>query len=173
MKLGRQLFVLALALVIATPVLAQKKAAKKAPPKSPAAQQIERTTKGMTISDDQKAKFDAIKKECGPMLMELMKKRAGILTPEQNKAYAEARKAAEAEGKKGKELQAAAEAAWKLTDEQKAKMAEVNKETAKAYKELQKEIMDVLTPEQKEQLKKAQPKKAAKYRIRFFMRNRP
>jgi hypothetical protein len=161
MKMRRQLFVLVMALVIASPILAveKKKAAKKAPA-CPAAQAVERMTKGMTISDEQKAKFDPIKKEFGPKLVALQKKRAAILKPEQQKAYNDARKAAEAEGKKGKELQAAAVAAMNLTDEQKPKLAEVDKETAQAYKELQKEIMDVLTPEQKEQIKKAAKKPA-------------
>jgi len=41
-----------------------------------------------------------------------------------------------------------------LTDEQKAKMAEASKEMGELIKELHVKTMAVLTPEQKEQLKK-------------------
>lgn len=162
MKMGRQLFVLVMALVIATPLLAQKPkeaAAKKAPP-CPAAQRIEQWTKGLSLTDEQKAKLDPVKKEFGPKLMDLMKKREAIFTAEQKQARGEALKAAAKEGKKGADLYAAGTAAVTLSEEQKAKMAEVRKEIGPVEKDLRAALMDVLTPEQKEQIKKAAKKPA-------------
>ena len=163
MKTGRRVFVLVMALLIATPLLAQrpKKAAKKAPP-CPAAQRLEQWTKGLSLTDEQKTKLDPVKKEFGPKLMDLMKKREAVFTPEQKQARAEALKAAAKEGKKGRDLYAAGDAAVTLSDEQKAKTAEIRKESGQVEKDLRAALMDVLTPEQKDQLKKAQPKKAPK-----------
>jgi hypothetical protein len=160
MKTGRRVLVLALALVIASPVLAAEKKKTAKAPKCPAQAAIERMTKDMTISPEQKTKFEAIQKEFGPKLMEGMKKRNEVIKPEQQAKYSEARKTAEAAGKKGKELKDAVEAAMGLDADQKAKLAEIEKENRKLYSELQKAAMEVLTPEQKDQLKKAAKKPA-------------
>lgn len=156
MKTARAMLFLALALLIASPLWAEgpkkKKAVKKAPP-CPAAQQIERMLQGLTIADDQKAKLEAIAKEYGPKLMEMMKE-TDVLTPEQKKARAEAAKAAKEAGKKGKEAQAAIDEAVKLTDDQKAKQAEAKKKMGPLQKELREKVMAVLNDDQKEQLKK-------------------
>jgi Spy/CpxP family protein refolding chaperone len=154
---------LVVAVAVALPLLAaeKKKAAKKAP-KCPAAAYCEMLLKGITVTDDQKAKLGEFQKEFGPQLAAVDKKRGTILTPEQAKAGAEARKAALAEGKKGKDLEKAVADAIKPNDEQKAKLAEVRKERGALEKALREKITSVLTAEQKEQLKKAAPKKAAK-----------
>lgn len=84
-------------------------------------------------------KVEALAKEYGPKLAEARK---GL--GDAQKAMAEARKAAAADGKKGKDLQAAVEAAVNLTDEQKAALA--------SSQELQKKftaaVAKLLTPEQ-------------------------
>ena len=123
-----------------------------------------RVTAGLTLTAEQKAKMDELCKDLGPKLMTIMKK-MDTLTPEQKKAQAEAMKAARDAGKKGKEAADAVAAALKLTDEQKAKQAEMRKEMAPLEKELREKVMAVLTSEQKEQLKKKAEgaKKAAKY----------
>ena len=145
---------MALALVIASAVVAaEKKAQKKAPP-CPAAQRVERLTAGLTLTAEQKAQFAPICKELGPKFKDAMKK-GDVLTPEQKKARGEAEKAAKAAGKTAKETAEAVAAAVMLTDEQKAKQAEVRKEMAPLEKELRDKVMAVLTPEQQEQLKKA------------------
>jgi len=144
-------------------------AEKKAPP-CPAAQRIERMTQGLTLTDDQKAKFAELAKEFGPKLMDAMKK-TDVLTPEQKKAQADARKAAKEAGKQGKELTEAVMAATKITDDQKAKQAEARKEMSALEKGFAEKARAVLTPEQKDELKKkadearkkaAEAKKAAK-----------
>jgi Spy/CpxP family protein refolding chaperone len=140
----------------------EAKAEKKAPP-SPAAERIKRITAGLTLTDDQKAKLDATGKECDPEFVEMGKK-WDVFTPEQKKARNEAFKAAKAAGKTGKDLNAAADAAVTLTDDQKATLADARKEMGSLEKQLREKVMCVLTPAQKEQLKAAQPgkKKEAK-----------
>lgn len=147
------LAILTLLLAGAAPA-ADHKAEKKTPP-CPAAQRIEKWTQGMTITDEQKAKFEPLCKEFGPKMMDVMKRSLDVLTPEQKKAQPEAFKAAKDAGKKGKELGEAVNAALKLTDEQKTQRAALNKEMSGLEKELRTKVMDVLTPEQQEQLKKA------------------
>ena len=71
------------------------------------------------------------------------------LTADQKKARAEAIKKAKAEGKKGKELKAAADAAAALSDEQK----EALKKVGAAMKAYRVAILAVLTDEQKASLK--------------------
>jgi hypothetical protein len=164
MRIARTLAMLALALVVACPALAadKKGKAKKEPP-CPADQRITRWTEGMQITDAQKATFAELKKEYGPKLMEAMKKMP-VLTAEQNKAKADAQKAAKDAGKKPAEIMAAANAAVKLTDEQKAAQAEARKALAPLEKELREKVTAALTDAQKEELKKKFPeaKKKAK-----------
>jgi Spy/CpxP family protein refolding chaperone len=109
--------------------------------------------KGLNLSADQKAQIDALKKQYQPKLNE-GKLLESILTPEQKKARREAAQAAKAAGKSRKEIQQAAAAAVTLTPEQKAKLAEAKKQLGPIYRELREKIIDVLTPEQQEQVKK-------------------
>jgi len=161
MRTARVVVTLAVALLIATPLFAgEKKAKKKAPPpKCPAADRIERMVQGLDVTAEQKAKFAEFAKEFGPKLMECMKK-MDVMTPEQKKAAAEASKKAKAEGKTGKELNQAVAEAVKLTDEQKEKQAEARKVMQPLEKELRAKVMDVLTPEQQAKVKEKM--KAAK-----------
>jgi hypothetical protein len=66
------------------------------------------------------------------------------LTPEQRTAQREARAKAQADGKKGKEMQAAIAEAMKLTDEQKESRAKLRKLQA----DVRKQVIAVLSPEQ-------------------------
>lgn len=110
--------------------------------------------KGLNLTDEQKTKVEALKKEYGPKFKEGSQGMDGILTDEQKKAREEAVKAAKEAGKKGPEVWEAAKAAVKLTDEQKAKMAENRKAAEALHKQFREKLMEILTPEQKEQLKK-------------------
>ncbi len=107
-----------------------------------------------TFSDEQKEKIALLNKEFGPKLVEFAKKRASILSPEQKKAQAEARKAATEAGKKGKELQEAVKAAMKLTDVQKKQLAELAKVTAPLNKTIREKVLALLTDEQKAKIPK-------------------
>lgn len=110
---------------------------------------------GVNLTDDQKAKVEAVKQEYGAKFKEDRGKIDSILTEAQRKARDEAVKAARAAGKRGEEVWTAAKAAVTLTDEQKAKMAEVRKGGEALRKEAHEKIMAILTTEQKEQLKKS------------------
>ncbi|MGO8744995.1 MAG: YfdX family protein [Thermoguttaceae bacterium] len=91
-----------------------------------------------------------MKKDFAPKLAAAAKD-LHVLTPEQKKACAAARAA----GKTGEEIDQAVDAAVKLTDEQKAKLAAAKKEISALHKDLRQKVLAVLTPEQQKQLKKA------------------
>lgn len=159
MRTVRTVLFLAVALVIASPLVAQekKKPVKKAPP-DPAAAAIERITKPLDLTGEQKEKLKDICKEFSPKFKEAAKK-MDVFTPEQKKARAEAEKEARAAGKKGKEFFEAVAKAVTLTDEQKAQLKEAGKEMGALNKELRAKVEEVLTPEQKEKIKSiAKPK---------------
>ena len=113
-----------------------------------------------TLSDEQKEKIALLDEEFGPKLAEFNKKRSAILSPEQIKAQAEARKAATEAGKKGKELNAAVAAATKATDQQKEQLAELAKEMAPLNKTIREKLLALLTDEQKAKMPKRPAKKA-------------
>jgi Spy/CpxP family protein refolding chaperone len=109
--------------------------------------------RGLNLSDAQKAQVKDVKKDYEPKLKQA---RDSVLTPEQIKAREEALKTAKAAGKKGKEVWQAVEAAMKVTDDQKAKMA---KAVEPLRKEVSEKVMAILTPEQLEKFKQAKPHK--------------
>ena len=124
-------------------------------------QTIDRYLKPVTLTDEQKSKLNALKKECEPKFKEIYAKQE-VLTPEQKKAGEEAKKAAMAEGKKGKELNAAIAAAVKETADQKKQEKEAAQELRALEKELHGKVVDLLTPEQKAKIEAARPKKGEK-----------
>jgi hypothetical protein len=134
---------LALTLAITLPVSAAEKKGRAAPkPFDPAASVLKRLEKA-ELTADQTAK---IKEICGKYCEKLQAAEQKVnLTAEQKTARAEAQKKAQAEGKKGKELQAAVDAAMKLTDEQKAAV----KDAQAIRAEMTKEAFAVLTDDQK------------------------
>lgn len=153
MRIVHIVLILALAVLIVSPALAEKPVVRKPVP-SPAAQFVERMVQGLDLTAEQKDKLKEIAKKCGPEFVAIYKKQREVLTPEQIKAEKEARQEAKAAGKTPKEAEAAVAAALKLTDEQKAKMAEIRNERGALEKELRSEVMNVLTDEQKAELKK-------------------
>jgi Spy/CpxP family protein refolding chaperone len=159
MKAARIALSLVIALVIAGTALADGKGKDKpkADGKGPAkkAQAAFPMLEGLKLTDGQKAKVEALRKEIDTKRAEIQKKMGSILTAEQKKARQDAEKAAKTAGKKGKEFHDAVEAAVKLTDDQKAKMAAAKKEMDGLQKQIRDKIDGILTPEQKEQLKKA------------------
>ncbi len=162
MKTVRTAWALVVALLIASPLLAADK--KKDATKDsgiPYFKQIDRTLKPVTLTDEQKSKLDTLEKEYEPKLKDAYAKQ-DVLSPEQKKAGEEAKKAAKADGKKGKELNAAVAAAQKETDDQKKQEKEANKQRLAVEKELRGKVMDLLTPEQKAQIDTAKGKKSDK-----------
>jgi len=106
------------------------------------------------LSEDQQAKIAVLKKEYAPKFVEVQKKSATIMTPERQKAATAAVKQAIADGKKtNKELQEAINEALKLSKEEQAQLQEINAAGNKLFVEAQKKAREVLTDEQREQLK--------------------
>ena len=109
--------------------------------------------KSIELTADQKTKLDALNKEFGPKLAECRKKAASIITADQKKARAEATKKAKADGKKGKELRAAANTAVAITADQKAQQTECKKAMGALNKEVRTQFAALLTDEQKAKIK--------------------
>jgi Spy/CpxP family protein refolding chaperone len=154
-SVAKNLLMLVLVLVIAAPLAAAEgdKKKKKKPGKRPAAGARIQIPKGIELSDEQKEKVAALKKEYGPKVVAARKKMA--LGKDARKARGEALKKAKADGKKGKELRAAVDAAAPLTDEQKAAQAEMQA----LQKEIRAAVVALLTDEQKAKLPKRGGKK--------------
>jgi len=143
---------LAVVLALALPALAQEKEKKKRG--GPRGDWFTMVARDLNLTDEQKAKVDDLRKELGPKFAEIQKKREGVLTDENKKARDEAVKAARDAGKSPEEAYRAGRNAVKLTDEQIAKMKEIQKEAGALEKDRLEKFKAVLTPEQKEQLEK-------------------
>ena len=153
MRAVRVVLMLAVVLAIALPALAQEKKERRKRG-GPGGDPFALLTRDLNLTDEQKAKVDDLRKELGPKFAELQKKREAIYTPEQKKARDEAMKAARDAGKSPREVFMAGREAVKLTDEQSAKMKEVQKEMGELEKTRMEKFTAILTPEQKEQFEK-------------------
>ncbi|MGB7732049.1 MAG: hypothetical protein WBL72_00005 [Thermoguttaceae bacterium] len=111
--------------------------------------------KDLNLSDDQKTKLAELQKQYAPKLKDLAQTRDNVLTADQKKARQDAIKAARAAGKRGPEVREAIQAAMKLTDAQKAKLADAQKASRTLNKEIMDKVNQVLTPDQQATLKKA------------------
>jgi Spy/CpxP family protein refolding chaperone len=140
-RVASVLLSLLLAAIIAMPLLADdepKKRPKRAPKKpDPAAMILKRLEKA-ELTEEQIAKVKELAAKIPPG-------QEG-LNPEQKKALAEAMKKAKAEGKTREEIEKIRQSVVQLTEEQKAAM----KKAQEARAAVMKEIMGLLTPEQKE-----------------------
>lgn len=157
------LLVLALSALLATSVSAQEKKKKPEGAKGgKAAAAAIKLPPGIELSAEQQAKVEELNKQYGPRLQELAKKSGEILSPEQRKARKEAGDAAKAEGKKGKEVQEAVDAALKLSDEQKKQLDDVQAQQKALQAEIRGKLEEILTAEQKAKLPGAKGAKGAK-----------
>lgn len=155
MKLVSTVLALAVSMVLVGSLSADQE--KKGPdgkhPQRPMAQRWE-MFRGLNLSDDQKAKVAELRKEYALKFKEAWGKVDAVLTEEQKNARTEAMKVAKAAGTEVREAWTKVKEAVKLTDEQKAKMAELRKEGAALRNELREKMVALLTPEQKEKLEK-------------------
>ncbi len=116
--------------------------------------------KEITLTAEQQAKVDEIKKEQGPKVAELTAKVDAVLTAEQKSARKVANAKNKADGKKGKEAKAAVDEAMKLTDDQKKQQSELQPELTKLQQSIKEQINGLLTDEQKTHYKLPKAKKA-------------
>jgi Skp family chaperone for outer membrane proteins len=123
-----------------------------------AATQAFQLPKEITLSTEQQAKMDALKKEYGPKLTELQKKADDLLTPEQKQARKDAFAKVRADKLEGKARREALESALNLTPEQKTKYDAAQKDLQAKTTEVKGKIADFLTAEQKEKAPNLVPK---------------
>lgn len=135
----KTMMLLALAVVIAAPMTAQEKKKKKGEKGGNPLAATVKKVKDAGADEATVGKVEVLAKEYGPKLTEARK---GLGTAQ--KEMADARKAAAADGKKGRDLQAAVDAAVKLTDEQKAAL----KESQEIQQKFNAAVAALLTPEQ-------------------------
>ena len=150
-QIARVVVLLALVALIAAPLAAQerkRKGKRQRDGRRGAAAQLHKKLAQLDLTAEQKDKIKKIVGEFQPKLKEV----TGLvkLTPEQRKAGTEARKKAMEEGKKGKEVREAVTAAMKLSDQQIA----AQKKQQELMRDLNKAIMEVLTPEQMKKFRK-------------------
>lgn len=152
-KFVRLAAALALAAVIALPVLAQekeKKARKNAKGGAPAAiAAVEKKLEGLDLTAEQKTKIKDLATEYAGKMTEPQKTVNSVMTSEVRKAKKDAADKAKAEGKKGKEAKAVVDAAGNLTADAKSKLEAAQKELATLVAGFQKAVGEVLTAEQK------------------------
>ena len=164
----RSVLALGASLLLATAVLAadQEKAQEGGQHRRPAGGGFDvfRILQGLDLSADQKAKLEDLKKELGPKLKEASQKAESILTDDQKKARADAWKAGQEAGKSMEDLRQAVEEALKLTDDQKAKMADARTAMGEVMKEAREKMLEILTPEQKEQVQKKMAERMSQMR---------
>jgi Spy/CpxP family protein refolding chaperone len=146
--------------VVAAKVLATP--AKKAPTQSVA--QCTEQVQGfeglsqLNLTAAQQAKIMELKKEYAPKFKEVRQSRETVLTPAQKQARENvfsAAKAAKAAGKKPADMHKAVAAAVKLSPDQQAKMAKLNKTAMGLRAEVHQKILAILTPQQAAQWTKA------------------
>jgi hypothetical protein len=146
----RTVLSLVIAVLIAAPVCAADKEKKERKKPNPAASILKRLEKA-ELTDEQVAKVKDVAAKIAEKRAEIMK--ATAMTPEQKKARSEAMKKAKAEGKSPKEAMEAVKAAVKLTPEQQKAMDEARACAAA----MMKEVMALLTDEQKAKLGTRKP----------------
>lgn len=104
----------------------------------------------LDLSDEQKEKLKAIREKAGPRMKEVWEKTRAILNEGQIQAAGESLKQARDAGKKGPAVIESLLSALKLTDEQKEKLLKLEQESLAIQREVTKEIVGVLSPEQRE-----------------------
>ncbi len=150
-RFAQALVLCALAVLVAAPVSAQEKKKERRkrsdrPAVAADAQMLQRLEK-IGLTTEQMDKVKAIQAEFKAKLTDVGGD--AKITPEQRQAATKARIDAQAQGKEGKELQELATKAMNLSEEQikaREKMQELRRK-------MDKEIAEVLTPEQREKLK--------------------
>jgi Spy/CpxP family protein refolding chaperone len=118
--------------------------------------------KELDLTDDEMTKIGEIRSEFRPKIVKAMKALEGLLSDEQKKAREEGLKA----GKKRREILES----FKLTDEQKEKVAAVAKEVGALVRDEAEKVRDVLSASQKEQLRELKDERREQVRDRLAQR---
>ncbi len=126
-------------------------------------EQIKSAVEGLDLNDSQKEKLGKIRDDFEAQKNTILAQLGEVLTDDQKQIGKEAM---EKSDKKDRKFFQSVEASLKLTDEQLKKMEPIGKELQKLVGATLKQVLEVLTPEQKEKLqqkigagKKKTPKK--------------
>ncbi|MFQ5734864.1 MAG: hypothetical protein ACE5KM_23260 [Planctomycetaceae bacterium] len=161
-KLARTLLLLTLVAVVAAPAMAadgKKKKKRKKRPRRARIQALNLPKKlRQSLSDEQKKKIAAIRKEYTPKFQALNKKRIEIVSRERLREANKARQQARKDGKKGRALFKAFQEALGLTAQQKEKWQALQKEQRSLSREVRAKIADLLDDEQKKLLRPTRKK---------------
>jgi hypothetical protein len=114
------------------------------------------SVRGVELSDDQQAEADDLRKKYQGQLVELQRQQRSVFTAEQRRARQASLRASRDAGKNAQQTRDAAEAAVKLTDEQRKQLAGIQKEQADLFAKIQGEVRDLLTDQQRTQLQRGQ-----------------
>ncbi len=117
---------------------------------------IHKMLQGVSLTDEQRAKAQRAGRELDSQMSEAVQK-LDVLTEDQKEARNRAAKRAKEAGRSAMEIHDAGEAAVQLTDEQETRLAEAKKEIADLEEELSRQVMSLLTPEQREQARRHRP----------------
>lgn len=107
------------------------------------------TVPGVEFSEEQQAQVDKIKQEFLPKIEETQRKWDGVITDEQQQARRAAFEKARSEGKQGRELFAAADAAVKLSQAQLDERVKIREERTKLLEQVRDQLLALLTDEQR------------------------
>ena len=169
MRTTKVLLALAVVAMLTTGAMAQdaqkKKGRAKLNPVTQVMMRLEKlheSLKKMDLTEDQQKKLATIQTEVGPQMKTAMEKLVGVLGEEKMKAARETAKKAKEAGKTSRQVAVAVEAALKLDDEQKEKLAKIGKELTTVQRGMMKKINGILTPEQKKKLTTAMGRQGGK-----------
>ena len=154
-KLGKPLLILvaiAVFCVVALPGEAQDQKKKNAKKAAKGPDPLAKMLSGIDLTAEQQAKVGELKKEYGPKLADLQKRRFEVMTPDRRKVEKEAKKLAKDAGKKGKEAKAAVEEALGLSPAERDRVASIQKEEQALRAQLTEQARALLTAEQKARL---------------------
>ncbi len=109
----------------------------------------------LELTQEQKQQVNRLRRELAPQIREVAGQVKAAIPESARKAAADAVAKAKAEGKRPREIAQIREQALGLTDEQKAQMAALQEKQQELNTKLKQQVMDILTDEQKAQLKPA------------------
>ena len=165
MRTTHVLATLSLAVILTVPSFAQEKAkGKKKRGRQPQAiGALNKSLQKASLTEEQQTKIKAVFAKYAAKLKEVNQERTQLIGADTLKKMNAARKKAQQDGKKGKALQEAALSAAGLTGEKLEQFNAIRKKNSSVTLELKKEVVALLTDEQKQKaaikLPKARKKK--------------
>jgi Spy/CpxP family protein refolding chaperone len=159
MNCSRLLLVSGFCLLLCWPAAAEEKAGAKGAKLSVTSQvlmkmdKLRKDVEQLDLTAAQKEELEKFQSEWGPKMKELLGKVRDALTEDQRTLAEETMKKAREQGKELRASLSAVESALTLTEDQKKTLDAVGQELQQLQKDIAKQILQVLTPEQREKIK--------------------